>query len=498
MKTLLSLLLFVATLVQAETQYIGLGGGELGIGTTEFLSHYHGCSGVQSASAGTAGGTEIVLVKCSDRIFVGKLGGSPPSGARPPARPSGGPTTPVIPPGTTGPANDDPWMGTDTPNWWITTRTDGSKVYVFDQMGTNGAGRRDYVPGCLNYQEVIGGSSAPCHSGTYTGITTTGATDTFAFDGIDSDSNTLAIRYVANDNGTTHPSNYMFHLVGPYGGGTPDPYKMWLTQDVFETFEAARTRNAACAVVTPYLRTSSKDGLPSCAVVAGERYYLLIRAGAGSFYQLDPSFEMENDNTNMGNPPITTGPASGDPGYKSNKLWIPSSFVASPLNNSSLVVADTGAAVKLAYVPGCLNGLGTTGFNTGCAANFTYTAIPSGLSENYTVTLGPTKTLSLRLKSNTQLSTSAKAIKLSGSDGSSNLPKNVKIWLTRDPTQSYANTETRCKMEGNQNLAVVTHKDGGTFCPLSADTLYYFNFTMTEVCSNCKFQVDYISSDFQP
>jgi hypothetical protein len=270
----LFLFLFISS-AQAETQYIGLGGGELGIGTTEFLSHYHGCSGVQTSPAATPGGTKIVLVKCSDRIFVGKLGGSPPSGAMPPSRnPVDG--NPVIPPITTGPANDDPWKGTDTPNWWVTIRSDGSKVYVFDQMSSVLGTGRNYVPGCLNLQTPEPRNvGATCFTTFYEGTTVSGESEYFSFDG----EKTLAIRFDGEPSSNKHAQ---ISLAGPTGSSIPLQTKMWLTQDVHETYEAAKTRNTACATSMPagsYLTILTNAAQPygsPCVVVSG-RYYLMMK-----------------------------------------------------------------------------------------------------------------------------------------------------------------------------------------------------------------------------
>lgn len=196
---------------------------------------------------------------------------------------------------------------------------------------------------------------------------------------------------------------------------------------------------------------------------------------------------------------INQSPAT-DPGFKSNVLWIPPAFVAVPLNNSSLVVADTSGTSTwppVTYIPGCLNGRNAPTYNSGCAASHLYSGLVSGLNEYYTLIMGPTKTLSIRLKASATLSAGIKSIKISAPDGGSNLAGSVSLWLTIDPTISYDAVDTRCKATASSNLYIYTHKDGGNYCPLAANGLYYLNIRANFACStNCRFKIDGSQDDF--
>lgn len=189
---------------------------------------------------------------------------------------------------------------------------------------------------------------------------------------------------------------------------------------------------------------------------------------------------------------------STDPGIGSNQLWIPPTAIASPLSASNLVVADHSGGPSyppMTYIPGCLNGEGASTYSTGCAANTSYTGTPAGLSESYTVTLDLNKVLSLRYRANATI-TNARSIKLSSSDGSSNLGRSMSLWITTDPTTSYEAAATACKATADQNLYVYTGT-GGIYCPLTANGVYYVNVRGNTSCSNCRYKVDGTQDDFQ-
>lgn len=187
---------------------------------------------------------------------------------------------------------------------------------------------------------------------------------------------------------------------------------------------------------------------------------------------------------------------SNDPGYGSNQLWIPPGYVASPLNNSTLVVADhSGSPPHSAnsYLPGCLNGA-TAQVGQGCALNTSYTATPAGMSESYTFQFGPSKTLSLRYLPNVGAGATVKYIYLKSDDGGSNLPATVEMWITTDPTTSYSAASTACKKSANTTLFIET---GPGKCPITdTQPIYYVNIRQTTTATT-SYQLYTTADDFQ-
>lgn len=161
-----------------------------------------------------------------------------------------------------------------------------------------------------------------------------------------------------------------------------------------------------------------------------------------------------------------------DPGFG---LWIPPGFVGTPLSESTLLVADhSGAPPHSAnsYLPGCLNGARAQ-VGEGCAFSTSYTGTPYGMSEPYTFSFKQNRVLSLRYKPNAGAGSSIRWIYLKSDDGGSNLPAQVQLWITTDPTVSFENTSPACKQNGNSSVFVNT---GPGACPLSdRQPIYYVN-----------------------
>lgn len=184
---------------------------------------------------------------------------------------------------------------------------------------------------------------------------------------------------------------------------------------------------------------------------------------------------------------------STDPGYGEG-FWIPPGYVESPLNNSTLVVADHSGSPPhplMSFLPGCLNGSLDA---SGCSANSSFTATPAGLTGTYTFQFDPSKTLSLRYKPNVGAGSTNKSIALRSSDGNTNLAAVVEMWITTDPTVSYANASLSCKISTNRDLYVVTGPSG---CPISdAQPIYYLNIRQT-ISGSYRYQLDTSTDDFQ-
>ncbi len=407
--------------------------------------------------------------------------------------------------------NNDPWIGTGTPNWWVTARSDGSKVYVFDQGGSDASipNKQEFVPGCLNYR-ICTGSSDPQASETYSGITTTGATDTFAFDGIDSDSNTLAIRYVANDRATTHPGNYLFHLAGSYGGGIISEHvRMWLSQNAHETYEAAQARNEACAVAGAYLDTfSTSSVMPFCPVIAGERYYLLLKAHSGSNFQLQSAGNMEGGATNMGNPPRT-----GDP-WKGLTEDAPNWWITTRTDGQKVYVFDHSIIADsndLNYVPGCLNYQGYVNSSDPCHTG-TYTGITTtGISDTFA--FDGNKIAALRFQARQYnpaihapvpnpgvpgdfISYGATSFVLYGPFGGGVTLNSVHMWLSENPHETWQSAQSRNCYSDTNNIDI-SFKEAAGLPGLSPDTCkiesgkkYYYMIQTKEACNTCRYQFD--------
>ena len=186
-----------------------------------------------------------------------------------------------------------------------------------------------------------------------------------------------------------------------------------------------------------------------------------------------------------------------DPGYGSNQLWIPPAFVANPLSASMLVVADHSGAPThdtWSYLPGCLNGA-SGGVSSGCTVSSSYTGIPAGLTQEYTFEFGTTKTLSLRYKPQANAGTSVHNIQLKTNDGSSNLPFNVEMWITTDPTISYAAADPLCKISASNTPYIET---GPGKCPLSElQSIYYVNIRQTTAGASTRYFLYTGQDDFQ-
>jgi uncharacterized repeat protein (TIGR02543 family) len=186
--------------------------------------------------------------------------------------------------------SQDPWKGSGTsPNYWIPA---GTSTHVFDQMSVNGGGSINYVPGCLNLQTATN-SGAQCFTSYYDGTTVSGASASFSFNG----TNTLAIRF---DGLPGSNAFAQISLAGPTGSGIPNQTKIWLTQNLSETFEQAQAARPSCAInagagSNPSIATNAAYPYGSSCVVASGRYYLMMKTDVSCTscrYQLTESSDL--------------------------------------------------------------------------------------------------------------------------------------------------------------------------------------------------------------
>jgi hypothetical protein len=141
------------------------------------------------------------------------------------------------------------------------------------------------------------------------------------------------------------------------------------------------------------------------------------------------------------------------------------------------------------YIPGCLNGENiTSSSNSGCGGKSSYTDPATGASFSF----GSGKTLGLRYMSKAGAGASVKYFTLASGDGG-NVGQTVKVWLSDNPTSTYATAATACKMSSTQQPYIIT---GPGYCPIAGNKRYYL-FTSTDaVGTNFRYLVNEGSSDF--
>jgi hypothetical protein len=172
-------------------------------------------------------------------------------------------------------------------------------------------------------------------------------------------------------------------------------------------------------------------------------------------------------------------------------LWVPS-------GTTNRVVADPGGPIDgpriQSYVPGCLNG-GTANFSSGgCAASSSYSGTLTGTSTPYTVAFGSGKQVVLRYNPVAGAGSSIKYLRLRGATGG-NVLVNMRVWLSTDPTATYASVADKCKATSTTTPMVIT---GPGYCAISASNPVYYlgiEFDAAATSSTSRFIVDESYSD---
>jgi hypothetical protein len=174
-----------------------------------------------------------------------------------------------------------------------------------------------------------------------------------------------------------------------------------------------------------------------------------------------------------------------DPGIGAG-LWVPP-------NMPTRTVADQSgdANWKISYVPGCLNGLTAPNSSSGCSAQTSYTGTIAGATTSRTVTMGSGNQLVLRYKSTPTAGSSVKYIRTRAFDGG-NVGMNMRVWLSTDPSATYANVTTACKQTSSRTPMVIM---GPGYCPIAPNTVYYYGIEYDET-SALRFTVEETASDF--
>lgn len=174
-----------------------------------------------------------------------------------------------------------------------------------------------------------------------------------------------------------------------------------------------------------------------------------------------------------------------DPGIGAG-LWVPP-------NMPTRTVADqSGDAVwRISYVPGCLNGQTATSSSSGCAGLASYTGTIAGTTTSRTVTMGTGSQLVLRYRSTPTAGTSVKYIRTRSFDGG-NVGMNMRVWLSTDPSATYANVAAACKQTSSRTPMVAT---GPGYCPIAPNTVYYYGMEYDETTA-LRFQVEETGADF--
>jgi hypothetical protein len=175
-----------------------------------------------------------------------------------------------------------------------------------------------------------------------------------------------------------------------------------------------------------------------------------------------------------------------DPGI--GTLWVPP-------GHPNLLVADqmgVNGAGTINYLPGCIDHSPPPDASfKGCAANDSYTGIPAGTSSAYTFQFLQGNILSIRVTGKNDGFPSAGSFILTGASGN-NVYSNVSLWITADPTVTYAATPDLCKNSSGQQPSVRTW---ASTCPLTAGARYYVNIMVNDALhcgesgSQCQFQL---------
>lgn len=271
-------------------------------------------------------------------------------------------------------------------------------------------------------------------------------------------------------------------------GGTPGGNTSYTTNAVTGPCTVTATFSSAPAAINGACGTANGQTFSSAPTAN------LCSAGTASAVATGSSYTWNCAGSNGGSTAScsATIPApvssSEDPGFGKG-LWVPS-------NTTDRVIADqSGPGVQnlTDYLPGCLNGLlPPTASASGCGGMASYTGTLYGTSTSYTFQYGSGKTLGLRFMSKANAGTSMKYFLMySGDGGSTGGP--VSIWLSQDPTATYATTPAACKSQSTTQPYVIT---GPGYCPIEANKMYYL-FTKVDInCTTCRYRIEENASDF--
>ncbi len=178
-------------------------------------------------------------------------------------------------------------------------------------------------------------------------------------------------------------------------------------------------------------------------------------------------------------PPPPTG---SDPG---SGLWIP------PGTTGRTFADQSGeATMRVTYAPGCLNGLYASSSSAGCAASTSFKGTANG--SPHTVTFGSGNQVVLRYRSSPAAGSSVKYIRTRGYDGG-NVGVNMRVWLSDNPSASYASIDAKCKQTSTRLPTVIT---GPGYCPILPDKVYYYGTEYDEP-NVTRYQIDELGSDFR-
>lgn len=176
---------------------------------------------------------------------------------------------------------------------------------------------------------------------------------------------------------------------------------------------------------------------------------------------------------------------TGDDTGIGSGLWVPAGYP------NLYVVDQSGTGITTSYVPGCVNGTdpGSSSW-TGCAANNSFT------TNGVKIEAMKGKVLSVRYKSNSTAGTTKKWFTVTGFDGGNTGP--VYVWLTDDPRNTYAQTDSKCKAYSTSAPSVVTgYYKTSTYCQISANKVYYLNIE-SDMTTPQKFKIFEEASDMLP
>lgn len=185
--------------------------------------------------------------------------------------------------------------------------------------------------------------------------------------------------------------------------------------------------------------------------------------------------------TDTTTPPPTdttvTNPASDTGGYGSGPLKL-----ATTADGRDIYIEDpaipTGPA---AYVPGCLNGQSAPNSSTGCAALITLPGFTNVTMQK------ATNELAIRFKPLATAASTSGYFLMNGALGGG-VGAQMNMWLTTDPTATYAATPSVCKVSAATTPLVMT---AGSKCPVNTSSLYYLKISMPNSCTTltCRWQL---------
>lgn len=160
-------------------------------------------------------------------------------------------------------------------------------------------------------------------------------------------------------------------------------------------------------------------------------------------------------------------------------------------------------------MPGCLNTLFASNSSTGCSLNTDFKGSINGAER--VVSFGGGNQLVLRYKTPATI-TNNKVVKVTDWNGS-NVSVNMRVWLSKSATDTYANVPAECKQTSSgvpsiftgsvTNGFITTSGWGGTtstpvtYCKLDPNTVYYFGIEYDETnVVTPRFQVQEMQADF--